>query len=71
MMEKDATKIPLVIAYERKAQRLLNIGLKNQSVEMLFNENKAQKTELVRSQEEIGMSLQRNIARNQEIYKQA
>ena len=70
LMEKDATKIPIVIAYERKAQRLLNIGLKNQSVEMLFNENKTQKIELVRSQEELSLSLQKNIARNNEIYKQ-
>ena len=37
---------------------------------MLFNENKAQKTELMRSQDQIGMSLQKNIARNTEIYKQ-
>lgn len=43
LLEKDPTKIPLVIAYERKAQRLLDIGLKNQSVEILFNANKAQK----------------------------
>lgn len=70
LMEKDATKIPLVIAYERKAQRLLNIGLKNQSVDALFSENKAQKTELIRAQEEISANLQKNIERNNQIYKQ-
>ena len=44
LLEKDPTQIPIVIAYERKAQRLLDLGLKNQSVETLFNQNKAQKT---------------------------
>lgn len=32
LLEKDSSKISLVIAYEKKAQRLLDIGLKNQSV---------------------------------------
>ena len=50
-MEKDPSLIVLVIAYERKALRLLDLGLKNQSVEMLFNMNPKQKAELVRVQD--------------------
>ena len=70
LLEKDATKIPIVIAYERKAQRLLDIGLKNQSVDALFSQNKAQKTEFLGLQEELALNLQKNLARNKEIYKQ-
>lgn len=42
-MEKDPSMIVITIAYERKAMRLLEIGLKNPSVEMLFNQNPKQK----------------------------
>ena len=63
-MEKDPSLIVLVIAYERKALRLLDLGLKNQSVEMLFNMNPKQKAELVRVQDELKQSLAKNVMRN-------
>jgi hypothetical protein len=46
LMEKDYSKISIVIAYERRALRLLDIGLKNQGVEQLFAQNKQQKNDL-------------------------
>lgn len=56
-MEKDASLIVLVLAYERKALRLLELGLKNPSVEMLFNQNPKQKAELLKVQTELRQSL--------------
>jgi hypothetical protein len=43
MIDKNPSLIGLVIAYEKKAMRLLEIGLKNQSVEALLNQNMKQK----------------------------
>lgn len=45
-MEKDHGMIGLVLAYEKKALRLLELGLSNQSVAVLFNQNPKQKQEL-------------------------
>lgn len=50
MLDRDASMVGLVIAYEKKAMRLLEIGLKNQSVEQLLNQNMKQKMELVMMQ---------------------
>lgn len=57
MLDRDPSIIALVIAYEQKALRLLDIGLKNQSVEQLLNQNAKQKMELIKIQNEIGESL--------------
>lgn len=70
LMETDHNNISIVIAYEKKAQRLMDIGLKNQSVEQLFNVNKQQKKELVQMQSEIQQSLSKNLERNAQIFKQ-
>jgi len=57
MIDRDSSLIGLVIAYEKKALRLLEIGLKNQSVETLLNQNMKQKMELVQIQNELRDSL--------------
>jgi hypothetical protein len=49
-LDRDPSVMGLVIAYEKKAMRLLEIGLKNQSVEQLLNQNMKQKMELVMMQ---------------------
>jgi hypothetical protein len=69
-MENDHSMITLVIAYERKALRLLELGLKNQSVETLLNQNIKQKNELIKVQDELRQNLAKNVMRNNEIYKQ-
>ncbi len=46
MLDRDKSKLALVIAYEKKALRLLEIGLKNPAVEMLLSHNNKQKAEL-------------------------
>jgi hypothetical protein len=43
MIDRDPSLTGKVIAYEKKALRLLEIGLKNQSVEALLNQNMKQK----------------------------
>jgi len=63
-MEKDSSNIVLVLAYERKALRLLEIGLNNQSVQMLFNQNPKQKAELIKVRDELKQSLAKNVMRN-------
>jgi hypothetical protein len=57
LIDRDPSLIGLVIAYEKKAMRLLEIGLKNQSVETLLNQNMKQKMELVQIQNELRDSL--------------
>jgi hypothetical protein len=42
-VERDHSMMAVVIAYERKALRLLELGLKNQSVEALINQHAKQK----------------------------
>jgi transposase-like protein len=70
LLENDHSHIATVIAYERKAQRLMDIGMKNQSVEQLFNMNKQQKKDLIQMQSELQQSLKKNLERNAEIFKQ-
>lgn len=50
LLEDDQSHMSLVIAYEKKAQRLMDIGMKNQSVEQLFSMNKQQKKDLQQMQ---------------------
>ena len=68
MIDRDSSLIGLVIAYEKKALRLLEIGLKSQSVEALLNQNMKQKMELVQIQNELRESLA-VMTRNAMMYK--
>jgi hypothetical protein len=61
LLENDHSYISTVIAYEKKALRLMDIGMKNQSVEQLFNMNKQQKNELVQMQKELQQNLSKNL----------
>lgn len=48
----------------------MDIGMKNQSVEQLFNMNKQQKKDLAQLQKELQESLKKNLERNAQIFKQ-
>lgn len=56
-IDREPHLVNQVIAYEKKALRLLDLGLKNQSVETLLNQNMKQKNELTMMQNELQESL--------------
>lgn len=68
-MDNDKDNIVYLIAYQRKALRLLDLGLVNQAVLPLLNTRPEQKKELTNIRPLIEASLKTNSKRNQEIYK--
>ena len=70
-MEVSKDNIVLLIAYQRKAFRLLELGLNNKDVNHLLDQRPEQKKDLANIKPQLELSLQKNIARNKEIYKKA
>jgi hypothetical protein len=68
-MDNDKENIIYLLAYQRKALRLLDIGLNNQTVVPLINSRPEEKKELLNIKPQIENSLKTNLKRNQEIYK--
>ena len=68
-MDKNKDNIVYLIAYERKALRFLELGLKNQSVTHLLDSRPDQKKDLENILPEIKNSLEDNLLRNKEIYQ--
>lgn len=64
-MDNDKENIIYLIAYQRKALRLLEIGLANQSVLPLLNSRPEEKKDLLNIKPQIENSLKTNIKRNQ------
>ncbi len=70
-MDNNKDHIINLIAYERKALRFLDLGLKNPSVAQLLDSRPDQRKELENILPEIKESLEVNLKRNKEIYKKA
>jgi len=68
-MDNSKDNIIYLIAYQRKALRLLDLGLNNPSVVPLLNSRPDEKKELLNIKPQIENSLKTNIKRNQDIYK--
>lgn len=68
-MDNNKDNIVNLIAYERKAMRFLELGLKNPAVTHLLDSRPDQKKELENIVPEIRESLETNLMRNKEIYK--
>ena len=68
-MDNNKDNIVYLIAYEKKALRLLELGLKNQSVTHLLDSRPEQRTDLENILPELKSSLEENLMRNKEIYK--
>ena len=68
-MDNDKSNIVYLIAYQRKALRLLDIGLSNQAVTPLLNNRPEAKKELLQIKPELEGKLKTNVTRNKEIYK--
>lgn len=68
-MDNSKDNIIYLIAYQRKALRLLDIGLTNQAVIPLLNSRPVEKKELMNIKPQLEASLKNNINRNKEIYK--
>ena len=68
-MDSNKDNIIYLIGYQRKALRLLNLGLSNENVVHLLNQRPDQKKDLLNIKPQLEASLNKNIMRNQEIYK--
>lgn len=68
-MDTNKDHIALLIAYQKKALRLLNLGLNNENVVHLLNQRPEQKKDLLNIKPLLEAALNKNIMRNQEIYK--
>lgn len=68
-MDNSKDNIIYLIAYQRKALRLLDLGLNNPAVVPLLNSRPDQKKELLTIKPQLEASLNNNIKRNKEIYK--
>ena len=68
-MDNNKDHIVLLIAYQRKALRLLNLGLSNENVVHLLNQRPEQKKDLLNIKPLLEGSLNKNVMRNTEIYK--
>lgn len=64
-MDKSKDNIIYLIAYQRKALRLLDLGLNNQSVAQLIDSRPDEKKELLKIRPLLEESLKKNIVRNQ------
>ncbi len=64
--EMDVSKdnIVLLIAYQKKALRLLNLGLTNESVVHLLDQRPEQKKDLLKIKPELEATLNKNVMRN-------
>lgn len=63
-MDSNKDNIVLLIAYQRKALRLLNLGLTNESVSHLLDQRPEQKKDLQKIKPELQASLNKNVMRN-------
>lgn len=70
-MDNNKDNIINLIAYQRKALRLLGLGLDDPNVAQLLNSRPEEKKELVFIKPNLEKELQTNLKRNQEIYKKA
>jgi hypothetical protein len=68
-MDNSKDNIIYLVAYQRKALRLLDLGLNNQAVIPLLNSRPEEKKELLNIKPQLEASLKTNITRNKEIYK--
>ena len=68
-MDNNKDNIIYLIAYQRKALRLLDLGLNNNAVVPLLNNRPDQKKDLLQIKPQVETSLKTNIQRNQQIYK--
>lgn len=64
-MDNSKDNIIYLIAYQRKALRLLELGLNNQAVLPLLNSRPQQKAELTNIKPQLENSLKTNVKRNQ------
>lgn len=70
-MDTNKDNIVMLIAYQRKGLRLLNIGLTNQNVAHLLDGRPEEKKYLQLLKPDLEASLHHNEQRNKEIYKKA
>ncbi len=63
-MDSNKDNIVLLIAYQKKALRLLNLGLTNESVSHLLDQRPEQKKDLLKIKPELETALNKNIMRN-------
>lgn len=68
-MDSNKDHISLLIAYQKKALRLLGLGLSNQNVSHLLDKRPDQKKYLQLLKPDLEASLHHNEQRNSEIYK--
>ena len=70
-MDTNKDNISLLIAYQKKALRLLDLGLNNENVVHLMDQRPEQKKDLQKIRPELKAALEKNLNRNNEIYKKA
>lgn len=63
-MDSNKDNIVLLIAYQKKALRLLSLGLTNESVSHLLDQRPEQKKDLLKIKPELETALNKNIMRN-------
>lgn len=63
-MDSNKDNIVLLIAYQKKALRLLGLGLTNESVSHLLDQRPEQKKDLLKIKPELETALNKNIMRN-------
>lgn len=68
-MDNNKDNITLLIAFQKKALRLLDLGLNNENVVHLLDQRPEQKKELLKIRPELKAALDKNLSRNREIYK--
>lgn len=68
-MDNNKDNIVYLIAYQKKALRFLELGLKNPSVTHLLDSRPDQKKDLENILPEIKGELEENLMRNKEIYQ--
>lgn len=64
-MDTNKDNIVLLIAYQKKALRLLNLGLTNENVVHLLDQRPEQKKDLQKIKPELEAALNKNVMRNQ------
>lgn len=71
LVEKsEVDKFPLVIGYQKKAYKTLEIALGNTNVEQLLNLHAVKKRELFSLKDELYTAIGKDIQRNNQIYHQ-
>ncbi len=68
--QNQPDKFALVIGYQKKAYRIIQVGFSNNNVQQLFNLNPEKKKQLLMLREELKESITKDLHRNSQIFHQ-